>query len=112
MLLSCRGKRHLMHDALTKAGVKHTWSEDPGYGHDYQIWRQVPLPADAADLPRLISRHGFNCGPRRAIAFRHDAFSAQDHFECHRARKIGKRRQTEANRGEDWKSPNRCGCER
>ena len=26
--------------ALTKAGVKHTWSEDPGYGHDYQIWRQ------------------------------------------------------------------------
>jgi enterochelin esterase family protein len=29
-----------MHDALTKAGVKHTWSEDPGYGHDYQIWRQ------------------------------------------------------------------------
>jgi enterochelin esterase family protein len=29
-----------MHEALTKAGVKHTWSEDPGYGHDYQIWRQ------------------------------------------------------------------------
>ena len=29
-----------MHDALTKAGVKHMWSEDPGYGHDYQIWRQ------------------------------------------------------------------------
>ena len=29
-----------MHDALTKAGVKHIWSEDPGYGHDYQIWRQ------------------------------------------------------------------------
>ncbi len=29
-----------MHDTLTKAGVKHTWSEDPGYGHDYQIWRQ------------------------------------------------------------------------
>jgi enterochelin esterase-like enzyme len=28
-----------MHDTLTKAGVKHTWSEDPGYGHDYQIWR-------------------------------------------------------------------------
>jgi enterochelin esterase-like enzyme len=28
-----------MHDALTKAGVNHTWSEDPGYGHDYQIWR-------------------------------------------------------------------------
>lgn len=29
-----------MHDALTKAGVKHVWSEDAGYGHDYQIWRQ------------------------------------------------------------------------
>ena len=29
-----------MHDTLTKAGVKHIWSEDPGYGHDYQIWRQ------------------------------------------------------------------------
>ena len=29
-----------MHDALTKAAVKHSWSEDPGYGHDYQIWRQ------------------------------------------------------------------------
>jgi len=29
-----------MHDALTKAGVTHIWSEDPGYGHDYQIWRQ------------------------------------------------------------------------
>ncbi len=29
-----------MHDALTKAGVKHIWSEDTGYGHDYQIWRQ------------------------------------------------------------------------
>jgi len=29
-----------MHDALTKAGVKHAWSEDAGYGHDYQIWRQ------------------------------------------------------------------------
>jgi enterochelin esterase family protein len=29
-----------MHDALTKAGVKHIWSEDPGYGHDYQVWRQ------------------------------------------------------------------------
>jgi enterochelin esterase-like enzyme len=28
-----------MHKALTDAGVKHTWSEDPGYGHDYQIWR-------------------------------------------------------------------------
>jgi enterochelin esterase-like enzyme len=31
---------HTMHDALTQAGVKHIWSEDPGYGHDYQIWRQ------------------------------------------------------------------------
>ncbi|HWL61353.1 MAG TPA: alpha/beta hydrolase-fold protein [Steroidobacteraceae bacterium] len=29
-----------MHQALTTAGVKHTWSEDPGYGHDYQIWRR------------------------------------------------------------------------
>ena len=29
-----------MHEALTKAAVKHIWSEDPGYGHDYQIWRQ------------------------------------------------------------------------
>ncbi|MEO6185320.1 MAG: alpha/beta hydrolase-fold protein [Steroidobacteraceae bacterium] len=29
-----------MHQALTTAGVKHVWSEDPGYGHDYQIWRQ------------------------------------------------------------------------
>jgi enterochelin esterase-like enzyme len=28
-----------MHQALTDAGVKHIWSEDPGYGHDYQIWR-------------------------------------------------------------------------
>jgi hypothetical protein len=28
-----------MHKALTDAGVKHIWSEDPGYGHDYQIWR-------------------------------------------------------------------------
>ena len=42
-----------MHDALTKAGVKHIWSEDPGYGHDYQIWRQYFSPADAADVPRL-----------------------------------------------------------
>jgi len=25
---------------VTKGGVKHTSSEDPGYGHDYQIWRQ------------------------------------------------------------------------
>jgi enterochelin esterase-like enzyme len=45
-----------MHDTLVKAGVKHTWSEDRGYGHDYQIWRQYFLSADAADLPRLNSR--------------------------------------------------------
>jgi enterochelin esterase-like enzyme len=29
-----------MDQTLTKAGIKHIWSEDPGYGHDYQIWRQ------------------------------------------------------------------------
>jgi len=29
-----------MHQALTAAGINHIWSEDPGYGHDYQIWRQ------------------------------------------------------------------------
>jgi enterochelin esterase-like enzyme len=29
-----------MHQALTAAGIHHIWSEDPGYGHDYQIWRQ------------------------------------------------------------------------
>jgi enterochelin esterase family protein len=29
-----------MHQTLTTAGIKHIWSEDPGYGHDYQIWRQ------------------------------------------------------------------------
>jgi enterochelin esterase family protein len=29
-----------MHQTLQNAGIKHTWSEDPGYGHDYQIWRQ------------------------------------------------------------------------
>lgn len=28
-----------MHQTLTTAGVKHIWSEDPGFGHDYQIWR-------------------------------------------------------------------------
>ena len=28
-----------LHQAFTEKGVKHTWSEDPGYGHDYQIWR-------------------------------------------------------------------------
>lgn len=25
--------------AFTEKGVNHLWSEDPGYGHDYQIWR-------------------------------------------------------------------------
>src|SRR6185436_5826235 len=34
------------------------------------------------------------------------------HFEFHYAGRIGKRRQTEANAGEDWKTLNRCGCER
>ncbi|MEN9704269.1 MAG: hypothetical protein RLZZ393_148 [Pseudomonadota bacterium] len=29
-----------MHQALQKAGIRHIWSEDVGYGHDYQIWRQ------------------------------------------------------------------------
>jgi len=29
-----------MHQTLTNAGIKHIWSEDVGYGHDYQIWRQ------------------------------------------------------------------------
>src|SRR3954467_6974905 len=28
-----------MHATLTEKGVNHIWSEDPGYGHDYQIWR-------------------------------------------------------------------------
>jgi enterochelin esterase-like enzyme len=28
-----------LHAAFTDKGVKHLWSEDPGYGHDYQIWR-------------------------------------------------------------------------
>ncbi len=28
-----------LHAAFTDKGVKHIWSEDPGYGHDYQIWR-------------------------------------------------------------------------
>lgn len=28
-----------LHAAFTEKGVKHLWSEDPGYGHDYQIWR-------------------------------------------------------------------------
>ncbi len=28
-----------LHAAFTEKGVKHVWSEDPGYGHDYQIWR-------------------------------------------------------------------------
>ena len=25
---------------VDESGIKHIWSEDPGYGHDYQIWRQ------------------------------------------------------------------------
>jgi enterochelin esterase-like enzyme len=29
-----------LHQAFTEKGVNHIWSEDPGYGHDYQIWRQ------------------------------------------------------------------------
>lgn len=28
-----------LHAAFTEKGVNHLWSEDPGYGHDYQIWR-------------------------------------------------------------------------
>ncbi len=28
-----------LHQVFTEKDVKHTWSEDPGYGHDYQIWR-------------------------------------------------------------------------
>lgn len=28
-----------LHAAFTEKGVKHVWREDPGYGHDYQIWR-------------------------------------------------------------------------
>ncbi len=28
-----------LHTAFTEKGIKHLWSEDPGYGHDYQIWR-------------------------------------------------------------------------
>lgn len=28
-----------LHAAFTEKGVNHIWSEDPGYGHDYQIWR-------------------------------------------------------------------------
>ena len=28
-----------LHTAFTDKGIKHIWSEDPGYGHDYQIWR-------------------------------------------------------------------------
>jgi enterochelin esterase-like enzyme len=28
-----------LHAAFTEKGIKHVWSEDPGYGHDYQIWR-------------------------------------------------------------------------
>ena len=28
------------HASLTEKGIKHIASEDVGYGHDYQIWRQ------------------------------------------------------------------------
>jgi enterochelin esterase-like enzyme len=28
-----------LHAAFTEKGIKHIWREDPGYGHDYQIWR-------------------------------------------------------------------------
>ncbi len=28
-----------LHTAFAEKGIKHIWSEDPGYGHDYQIWR-------------------------------------------------------------------------
>jgi enterochelin esterase-like enzyme len=28
-----------LHAAFTDKGIKHIWREDPGYGHDYQIWR-------------------------------------------------------------------------
>ena len=28
------------HAALDKAGIKNILSEDVGYGHDYQVWRQ------------------------------------------------------------------------
>ncbi len=28
-----------LHAAFTEKGIRHLWSEDPGYGHDYQIWR-------------------------------------------------------------------------
>ncbi|MBI5769302.1 MAG: hypothetical protein HZA93_16020 [Verrucomicrobia bacterium] len=27
------------HTAMTEKGINHIFSEDPGYGHDYQIWR-------------------------------------------------------------------------
>ncbi len=28
-----------MHATLSEKGINHLWREDPGYGHDYQIWR-------------------------------------------------------------------------
>ena len=28
------------HTALTNANIKNILSEDVGYGHDYQVWRQ------------------------------------------------------------------------
>ena len=27
------------HAAMNEKNIKHIFSEDPGYGHDYQIWR-------------------------------------------------------------------------
>jgi enterochelin esterase-like enzyme len=27
------------HTAMTEKGIKHIFSEDVGYGHDYQVWR-------------------------------------------------------------------------
>ena len=28
-----------IHTTLTEKNIKHIWSEDPGFGHDYQVWR-------------------------------------------------------------------------
>jgi len=28
------------HQAMDALGIKHIFSEDVGYGHDYQVWRQ------------------------------------------------------------------------
>src|SRR4029078_13496125 len=71
-----------MHDALTKAGVKHLWSEDPGYGHDYQIWRQyfyrrIPQPFRDCQRPRESSGvlRWRGCGRHEPRAPRHAARS-------------------------------------